>query len=175
MKCYFSGFDPSFPRGMVYSGERPFPSSQRRGGRDINKMEASFDGADGVVSSAQSSGLKTFRRSDHYYGFALSRSRSAPVCGASVASHLLIDAAATPPLRGGEYSPQTKTADFQTETPASSNLCLRSPQRLARRVWPPAGQTSRSNRILSFTRVVRVLSRLCSVALRWLVLQNLAF
>src|SRR5262249_24222287 len=41
-------------------------------------------------------------RIDHYYGFALSRSRFAPVCGASVASQLFIIATATPPLRGGE-------------------------------------------------------------------------
>src|SRR5215510_14343844 len=40
---------------------RLFPSSQRRGGRDINKCcEASFVGADGVVSSAKCSGLRVF-------------------------------------------------------------------------------------------------------------------
>src|SRR5262245_46387664 len=46
----------------------------------------------------------TSRRTDHYYGFALSRSRLAPVCGASVASQLFITAAATSPLRGGEFT-----------------------------------------------------------------------
>jgi len=44
------------------------------------------------------------RRSDHYYGFALSRSRFAPGCAASVASRHSFDGAATPPLRGGEYA-----------------------------------------------------------------------
>jgi hypothetical protein len=39
---------------------------------------------------------------DHSLCFALSRSRCAPVCGAAVASRLFIDAAATPPLQGGE-------------------------------------------------------------------------
>ena len=41
--------------------------------------EATFEGADGVVRPAKSSGLKV-SRSDHIYGFALSRSRFAPVC-----------------------------------------------------------------------------------------------
>src|SRR5437867_8397379 len=78
------------------SCERTFPSSQRRGGRDINKMLRSIliYGADGVVRPA-----KRFPRSDHFYGFALSRSRFAPVCAFG---------AATPPLRGGEYSSQRK-------------------------------------------------------------------
>ena len=40
-----------------------------------------------VVSSP-----KRFSRSEHYYGFALSRSRFAPVCGVSVASRLYITA-----------------------------------------------------------------------------------
>src|SRR5881628_1650615 len=54
-------------------------------------------------------------RTDHYYGFALLRSRFAPVCAAFVASRHFLDGAATfeaspyraraprPPLRGGEY------------------------------------------------------------------------
>jgi len=42
-------------------------------------------------------------RTDHYYGFALSRSRFAPVCASFVASRHFLDGAATPPLRGGEY------------------------------------------------------------------------
>src|SRR5437868_5665074 len=44
-------------------------------------------GADGVVRPA-----KQFGRTDH------------PVCGASVASQLLINAAASPPLQGGEWA-----------------------------------------------------------------------
>jgi len=68
--------------------------------------------ADGVVSSAP---LRKASRTDHYYGFALSRSRFAPVCAAFVASRHFLDGAATleasryraraprPPLRGGEY------------------------------------------------------------------------
>jgi len=56
--------------------------------------------ADGVVSSAP---LRKASRTDHYYGFALSRSRFAPVCAAFVASRHSLDGAATPPLRGGEY------------------------------------------------------------------------
>src|SRR5881409_2360816 len=68
--------------------------------------------ADGVVRSAP---LRKASRTDHYYGFALSRSRFAPVCAAFVASRHLLDGAASleasryraraprPPLRGGEY------------------------------------------------------------------------
>jgi len=41
-------------------------------------------------------------RSDHYYGFALSRSRFAPVCAAPEVSRQFL-MAASPPLRGGEY------------------------------------------------------------------------
>src|SRR5436309_6914080 len=58
--------------------------------------------ADGVVSSAP---LRKASRTDYYYGFALSRSRFAPVCAAFVASRHFLDGAATPPLRGGEYDP----------------------------------------------------------------------
>jgi hypothetical protein len=44
-----------------------------------------------------------FRRADHYLCFALSRLRYAPVCGNSVASRYLIDAAATL-LQGGNVA-----------------------------------------------------------------------
>jgi len=40
---------------------------------------------------------QSIRRSDHYYGFALSRSRFAPVCAYGAAT----------PLRGGEYMAPT--------------------------------------------------------------------
>src|SRR5207247_7424292 len=80
--------------------------------------------ADAVVNSAP---LRKASRTDHYYGFALSRSRFAyygfalsrsrfaPVCAAFVASRHFLDGAASleasryraraprPPLRGGEY------------------------------------------------------------------------
>src|SRR5881275_1134486 len=68
--------------------------------------------ADGVVSAAP---LRKASRTDHYYGFALSRSRFAPVCASFVASRHILDGAASfeaspyraraprPPLRGGEY------------------------------------------------------------------------
>jgi len=50
------------------------------------------NGADGVVNHKLCFGVhfETFRVIDH------------PVCGAAVASRLFIDAAATPPLQGGE-------------------------------------------------------------------------
>src|SRR5207249_4106831 len=51
-----------------------------------------------LTSDASECVCETCRVSDH------------PVCGSSVASRLLIDAAATPPLQGGEY--------------ASTKLCL---------------------------------------------------
>src|SRR5215813_7246623 len=77
-----------------------FPSSARRGGRDINKMLRSllcWSGRGGQFG-------ETLRRCDH------------PVCAASVASHHFLSGAATPPLRGGEYSSQTTPPDFQTES-----------------------------------------------------------
>src|SRR5438046_8112742 len=93
------------------SCERTFPSSQRRGGRDINKMLRSIliYGADGVVSLA-----KRFPRSDHFYGFALSRSRFAPVCaGKRSLRGFLIDRAANTPLGGGECSSQRRLPIFK--------------------------------------------------------------
>src|SRR6266480_2331138 len=53
------------------------------------EMDPFRNGAAGVVSPARCQ-ASTFRRTDH------------PVCGASVASQLSIDAAATPPFQGGE-------------------------------------------------------------------------
>jgi hypothetical protein len=73
--------------------ERTLPSSQRRGGRDTNKMlAASFLRSGRVVRPAK----LNMRRTDHYYGFALSR-------GKRSLRGFLIDRAASPPLRGGEY------------------------------------------------------------------------
>jgi hypothetical protein len=64
----------------------------RRGSRVIKEMVPFRKGADGVVNHNSCSGMRfeTHRVIDH------------PVCGASVASRLFIDAAATPPLQGGE-------------------------------------------------------------------------
>ncbi len=59
-------------------------SPPRRGGvaaTPIRFREATLIGADGVVSLAKTRP----RRSDHFYCFALSRSRFAPVCAALVA------------------------------------------------------------------------------------------
>jgi hypothetical protein len=59
--------------------------------RDQEKYrKATLVRADGVVSSAKVYRPEGFRRSDH------------PVCGSSVASQLLISAAATPPFQGGD-------------------------------------------------------------------------
>src|SRR6266571_1871437 len=79
-----------------------FPSSQRRGGRDLNKISRSL-----LISerTGWSDRRNHLGRTDHYYGFALSRSRFAPVCAASVASQHLLDGACSPPLRGGEWPP----------------------------------------------------------------------
>src|SRR5213080_45165 len=64
-------------------------------------MDPFRNGAARVVSSA-----KLFRPEDfaELTTITASRSRFAPVCGASVASQLLVDAAASSPLRGGEYT-----------------------------------------------------------------------
>src|SRR5919109_162644 len=68
-----------------------FPSLKRRGGCAIKKMSRSN------LSSRRRGGQigeifrpEEFRRTDH------------PVCGASEASRLFINAAATPPFQGGE-------------------------------------------------------------------------
>src|SRR6266850_798917 len=87
--------------GQAYS-----PPWQGGGGRAINKMVPFRRGADGVVNHKPCFAMRssTCRVIDHSLCFALSRSRSAPVCGASVASQLFIDAAATP-WQGGECAP----------------------------------------------------------------------
>src|SRR5881409_2710770 len=67
-----------------------FPSSQRRGGRDLNKISRSL-----LISerTGWSDRRNHLGRTDH------------PVCAASVASQHLLDGASTPPLRGGEWPP----------------------------------------------------------------------
>jgi hypothetical protein len=69
--------------------ESGFPSSLRRGGRDINKT---LEVAGGVVVHTE-----TFIPIHH------------PVCAASDASRHLIHGAATPPQRGGERRPLQTT------------------------------------------------------------------
>src|SRR5262249_33698191 len=95
-----------------------FPSSQRRGGRAINKNGSvpKWRGRGGakrepdrakpqlMVSSA-----KLFRPEDFAGLTTITASRyraraSRPSAASSVASQLLVDAAASPPLLGGEYS-----------------------------------------------------------------------
>src|SRR6267143_1531689 len=77
---------------MNESQSGTFPSLLRRGGRAIKKMVPFRKGADGVVAREVcfATRFSACRVSDH------------PVCGASVASQLFTDAAATPPLQGGE-------------------------------------------------------------------------
>src|SRR5205809_3924441 len=62
-------------------------------------MDPFRNGAARVVSLA-----KLFRPEDFAELTTITASRFAPVCGASVASQLLVDAAASSPLRGGEYT-----------------------------------------------------------------------
>src|SRR5215471_10559703 len=85
-----------------------FPSLKRRGGCAVKKISRSHlsprrraRSASAIarsINSGQTGEIirpERFRRTDH------------PVCGSSVASHLLIDAAATPPFQGGEYAHPT--------------------------------------------------------------------
>src|SRR5437867_12616037 len=72
-----------------------FPSSQRRGGRDLNKISRSL-----LISerTGWSDRRNHLGRTDH------------PVCAASVASQHLLDGASTAPLRGGEWPPTNTLA-----------------------------------------------------------------
>src|SRR6058998_1469524 len=63
-------------------------------------------------------------RTDHYYGFALLRSRFAPVCAAFEASPYRARAL-RPPLRGGEYSSQIKLPIFQVRNYPSSTAATK--------------------------------------------------
>src|SRR5438046_8633146 len=67
--------------------ERTFPSSQRRGGRDINKMLRSILLRSG--RGGQTGRTKYCAELTTINGFALSRPRFAPVCAETVASRLL--------------------------------------------------------------------------------------
>jgi hypothetical protein len=81
------------PFGAVAETQRSaiFPSSPRRGGRDINKISRSLlYGADGMVIQFHRISL---------------RLNTTPSARAKDASRHFLDRAATPPRRGGENSP----------------------------------------------------------------------
>src|SRR5215510_6940417 len=91
---------------------RLFPSSQRRGGR-ASLIEAGAPGAkrepDRAKPQLMVSSAKLFRPEDFAELTTVTASRyraraSRPSAALSVASQFLLDAAASPPLRGGEYS-----------------------------------------------------------------------
>src|SRR5437899_5849646 len=81
------------------------------------KMVPFRKGADGVVAR------KHWLVSDH------------PVCGASVAARLFIDAAATPPLQGGECAPLNSSTFVHTVF----SRCLRIHTRKIRSIIRVAG------------------------------------
>src|SRR6266850_53374 len=87
-----SGVSPRASEAVNELESSAFPSLPRRGGRAIDKMVPFRRGADGVVNHRLCFAMRssTCRVVDH------------PVCGASVASRLFIDAAASPPWQGGE-------------------------------------------------------------------------
>src|SRR5690349_779423 len=75
-----------------------FPCSQRRGGSDINKIVAKLPLTERTGWSDRQN--FEFRRADY------------PVCMNKVAARLLIDRAASPPLRGGEFMQHIKGIVF---------------------------------------------------------------
>src|SRR3989475_4700931 len=92
------------------------PLLAKEGGRAINKWSRSEKARTGwsLASDVSECVLKHLRVSDH------------PVCGASVASRLFIDAAATP-SRGGECAQTEQFANSFT----GSGHCYKHPQRAA--------------------------------------------
>src|SRR5437660_8720036 len=101
-----------------------FPTLQRRGGCAIKKMSRSN------LSSRRRGGQigetfrpEEFRRTDH------------PVCGASEASRLFINAAATPPFQGGECVPPKSFR--QRLAPICSGFTSLVADRVERRATPP--------------------------------------
>ena len=75
-----------FKGGWCFRAATPLLKQERWTRHKERCREATFDGADGVVTHDE-----TFRLADH------------PVCGAKVASPLFLNAAATPPGSGGEF------------------------------------------------------------------------
>src|SRR6266513_2952681 len=106
------------------------PLLEKEGWTRHQEMDPFRNGAAGVVSPARCQ-ASTFRRTDH------------PVCGASVASQLSIDAAATPPFQGGECLLAICPPNVQTVTPPISSLQRGHTRRgsqyaLLQSNWPPA-------------------------------------
>src|SRR5437773_5396873 len=103
-----------------------FPSLKRRGGCAINKMDPFRNGAAGVVSSA-----KLFRPEDFAELTTITASRyraraSRPSAALSVASQLLVDAAATPSsARRGILHVQHFFNSFTSSMAAGIRLILR--------------------------------------------------
>src|SRR5437870_7445970 len=86
------------------------PSSQRRGGRDINKMLRSIllrSGRGGQTGRTKYCAELTTITASPYRARA-----SRPPARKRSLRGFLIDRAASPPLRGGEYSSQTKTSEI---------------------------------------------------------------
>src|SRR5213594_2784641 len=89
-------------------------------------MDPFRNGAAGVVSSA-----KLFRPEDSAELTTITASRcraraSRPSAALSVASQLSVDAAATPPLRGGEYGsaePKLSVTTAQTQNKNFTDIC----------------------------------------------------
>src|SRR5438034_11595967 len=90
--------------------EKTFPSSQRRGGRDINKMLRSIllrSGRGGQTGRTKYCAELTTITASPYRARA-----SRPPARKRSLRGFLIDRAASHPLRGGEYSSQTKTSEI---------------------------------------------------------------
>src|SRR6516225_11076288 len=81
-----------------------FPSLKRRGGCGINKSREATETPQTGWSVRRNLRPEHFRRTDHIYGFALSRSRFAPVCADKGGFAIFLDRASTPPFHGGEYT-----------------------------------------------------------------------
>src|SRR5213593_3206815 len=91
--------------------EKTFPSSQRRGGRDINKMLRSIllrSGRGGQTGETKYCAELT-----------------TPSAREKVASQLLVDRAATPPLRGGDCSRGGFVHTLQLDTFRGGTVCYR--------------------------------------------------
>jgi hypothetical protein len=89
------------------------PLLVRRGGRATKKWSRSEKARTGwsLASHTSQCVLKHLRVSDH------------PVCGASVASRLFIDAAATPPYKGGECAHTEQVGNSFTPSKAPDYVC----------------------------------------------------
>src|SRR5215510_758978 len=93
-------------------------SPPRRGGVDAPSIKwiCSEIGAAGVARSASPIGRSLNRSSANLFRPEDFAELTTPSAAHSVASQLLIDAAATPPLRGGEYS-TFNTSSIRSQLP----------------------------------------------------------